>query len=111
MSERAVKARLKRLLDSYGDDVWYHMPYMTGMGRPGIPDFTVCCNGHFIAIETKAEPTSKLTKMQERESGNIKKAGGTFLVIHSGNLQEAADTLNELLGRGQNDGRFDASLD
>ena len=96
MSERAVKARVKRLLESYGNKVWFFMPYMTGMGRAGIPDFTICCNGHFIAVETKAEPTSKATPMQERELEAIRAANGTSLIIHSENIQDLAEILNGL---------------
>lgn len=96
MSERAVKVRVKKLLESYKENVWFFMPYMTGMGRAGIPDFIICCKGHFIAVETKAEPTSKPTPMQERELAAIRAANGTVLIIHSGNIQELAEILNDL---------------
>lgn len=99
MSERAVKVRVKRLLESYGKDVWFHMPYMTGMGRAGIPDFTICCKGHFIAVETKAEPSSKPTPMQARELAAINEAGGTSMIVHSENIQDLAAILNHLTER------------
>lgn len=98
MNEKIVKARIKKLLDSFKPDVWYFMPFMSGMGRAGIPDFIINCNGKFIAVEAKASPDRQPTVVQQRELSAILQAGGTSLVIHSDNIKDLSDTLRGILG-------------
>lgn len=50
--EGAVKDDVKKLLDSYGERLYYFMPVQQGYGRRGL-DFFVCFKGMFLAIETK----------------------------------------------------------
>lgn len=98
MGEKLVKAQIKRMLDAYKPHIWYFMPYMTGMGRAGIPDFIINCAGKFIAVEAKASPEKSPTSIQQRELSAILQAGGVSLVIHSENLKDLSDTLNDILG-------------
>lgn len=83
--ESRVKAQVKKILTAYG--AWYAMPVGGMLGRAGIPDFLVCLNGKFIAIETKAG-RGKLTALQRLNLQQIKETGGIVLVINENNLSE-----------------------
>lgn len=50
--------------------------------RNGIPDIIVCYRSYFIAIEVKSEK-GKLSRLQELESIDIKKAGGFYIIARN----------------------------
>ena len=77
--EAKTKAQIKRILDE--QKAYFFMPVSFGMGRHGIPDFVVCLNGRFLAIEAKAGK-GKTTALQEREMTRIRAAGGIALVVY-----------------------------
>lgn len=76
--EAAVKAKIKAILKEYG--AWYCMPMGTGFGKSGVPDFIICHNGRFLAVEAKAGK-GKTTALQDRELTRIMEAGGEALVV------------------------------
>lgn len=78
--EGKVKGAIRDYLREIG--AWFFMPSMNGFGRAGIPDFIVCHQGRFIALEAKA-PGGKPTQWQLRELGYITTAGGTAMVAWS----------------------------
>lgn len=84
--EGRTKKRIKDVLHELG--AWYAMPMGTGYGRSGVPDFLVCLDGMFIAIEAKAGKGTT-TALQERELKRIGEAGGLTFVVH----EEGLDTL------------------
>jgi len=84
--EAKVKAEIKKVLHELG--AWYAMPMGTGYGRSGVPDFLVCLDGVFIAIEAKAGKGTT-TALQDRELKRIGEAGGIALVVN----EEGLDTL------------------
>lgn len=90
--EGKVKAAVKKLLAQYS--LWYCMPVGGMMGRSGVPDFLVCCNGQFIAIETKTG-RGKPTALQKLELERIAAAGGISLVINESNLNDLEKVLND----------------
>lgn len=96
--EGKVKAAIKKLLKSYGSDVWYCMPMGTGYGRAGVPDFIICARGNFIAVEAKADASKAPTALQNLELRAIKKANGYPLVIHKDNLHVLEDLLEFWIG-------------
>jgi len=77
--EAKTKAHIKRILDAHS--VYYFMPAANGYGRAGIPDFIVCANGRFLAIEAKAG-RGQTTALQERELSRIRANGGRALVVY-----------------------------
>jgi hypothetical protein len=99
VSEKDVKDKIKKLLDSFAPDVWYFMPYMSGMGRAGIPDIIICCRGLFIAVEVKADPKKKTTVLQDRELAAIRAADGEASVVHSESIQELSAMLHAILAK------------
>jgi hypothetical protein len=83
-NEADVKDEVKKVLKTLG--AWWFMPVQTGYGVQGIPDFIVCLNGKFIAIETKFG-NNKLTTHQERQLKNIEAAKGGAFVINEKNVR------------------------
>jgi hypothetical protein len=87
--EGAVKNKVKRLLATYGKDLWYDMPVPGGYGKPTL-DFIGCYRGYFFAIETKAG-RGKLTPRQELTKKQMERACGKVFVVN-----ENMETLREV---------------
>ena len=81
--EGRVKEQVKKLLTAHG--AWWCMPFGGGYGRAGIPDFLVCVNGYFLAVECKAED-GRTTALQERELWNIQASKGAAYVVRPSTL-------------------------
>ena len=78
-----VKARVVNVLKMH--NVYYFFPATYGMGRSGVPDIICCVDGNFLAIECKAGK-GKTTPLQDVELENIRRAGGTALVVNEFNV-------------------------
>ncbi len=92
-NEADVKKHVKEILKSL--NIWYFMPQTGQFGNSGIPDFICCSNGHFIAIETKYG-SNKPTALQETRLDEIKKSGGTTLVVNEDNVELVEGFLSDL---------------
>ena len=92
--EAKVKRKIKDVLHELG--AWYAMPMGTGYGHSGIPDFLICMNGVFIAIEAKAGKGTT-TALQERELRRITDAGGIALVVYEEGLPTLARDLKSFV--------------
>jgi len=92
--EGAVKKRVKEILKDLG--AWYAMPMGTGYGHSGVPDFLVCLDGVFIAIETKAGKGTT-TALQDREIKRIHEAKGIAIVVREDNLETLARDLKMMI--------------
>jgi hypothetical protein len=77
--EKLVKDKIKKILKAHG--AWYAMPMGTGYGNSGVPDFLVCLDGGFLAIEAKAGKGIP-TALQEKNLRDIEKAGGRTLIVN-----------------------------
>lgn len=82
--EGKIKKRVKEILDEVG--AWYCMPVGSGYGKSAIPDFIICYQGYFLAIETKAG-NKQATAIQAREIERIKAAKGVAWVINETNIE------------------------
>lgn len=82
--EAKVKEKIKNILKEHG--AYYAMPMGTGYGSSGVPDFLVCLNGEFLAIEAKAG-RGVPTALQEKNMRDIEKAGGRTLVVNEQSLE------------------------
>lgn len=94
--ESKVKQKVKAILTKY--NAWYCMPVGGLLGRAGVPDFLVCCNGQFIGIETKAG-NGKLTALQRLTLQQIAEVGGLAIVINEKNLHELENMLYDASGK------------
>lgn len=83
-NEADVKDEVKKVLKSLG--AWWFMPVQTGYGVQGIPDFIVCLNGEFVAIETKFG-YNKPTAHQAMQLKKIQEAKGRAFVINEENVK------------------------
>ena len=70
------------------------MPIGTGYGNSGVPDFLICLNGLFIAIEAKAGK-GKTTELQKKHLRQIETAGGLALVVNEENLDRLKNKLEQ----------------
>ena len=84
--ESWVKDRVKEILDAYPELHW-DMPPASEFGTAGRHDFTVCQNGCFWTIETKAGK-NKPTELQINYAVDIGKAGAISLLVNEFNLDE-----------------------
>lgn len=90
--EKRVKENVVKVLKAEG--VYYFFPATHGFGRSGVPDVICCVNGHFLAIECKANG-NKPTALQIKEIEAIRMAGGTAVVVDDNNV----DMLRPLIQR------------
>ena len=79
-TEATEKAKVKKLFEKYGKDIWYYMPVPMGYGRKGIPDFIGCYRGNFFSVETKAH-NRNCTPWQVRENDAIHDAEGKVYIF------------------------------
>lgn len=81
--EGKVKNLIRRHLKEYG--AYYTMPVMTGMATNGTPDFSVCHNGRYLAIEAKAGDNEP-TELQWVRLGEVARSGGDTMVINEATM-------------------------
>lgn len=79
--EGKVKTAIKKVLNSFGNDLYYFMPVQMGMGSRTL-DFLVCYRGKFFGIEAKA-PGGQPTKLQQLCMHKINQSGGECITISS----------------------------
>ena len=91
--EKAVKAKVKAVLDSEG--VYYFMPPANGFGRSGVPDIVACVNGLFFGIECKANG-NKPTALQIREIEAIRRSNGVAVVVDETNWDMVRELVRKL---------------
>lgn len=84
-NEKAVKAQVKKILDTCTHPVWWFMPPANGFGRSGIPDFVGCVKGHLFAIETKSG-SNQLSAHQMREIDKLAGAQARVWVVRESSL-------------------------
>jgi hypothetical protein len=77
--EGITKDAMKKLLDSYGDELYYFFPVQSGYGER-LVDTYICFRGLFIAVEAK-RPGAKARKFQARIMDRIRDANGETLCI------------------------------
>jgi hypothetical protein len=83
--EAKVKKQVRKILDEL--ECYYFFPATGGYGASGVPDIVVCYLGHFVGIECKAGD-NKPTLLQEKNLENIKKSGGSSIVVNEKNLPD-----------------------
>ena len=90
--ESKVKEKIKKILKEHG--AYYAMPMGTGYGNSGVPDFLVCLQGQFVAVEAKAGKGTP-TALQEKNLRDIKVSGGYAWVVNEENLDEFKEWVKE----------------
>lgn len=94
--EGKVKEQVKFIFDTYR--VYWFMPVTGGYNRSGVPDFIACCNGKFIAVETKSKYTRHgVTALQAQNIQQIIECNGVALVIDEDNIDELEQLIKNIL--------------
>ena len=71
-SEKIFESKIKKYLKE--NDIWYIKVWGNSFTTAGCPDILACCNGHFLAIEVKAE-NGKPSALQLHHIEKIKQSG------------------------------------
>lgn len=88
--EGRIKQKVKRRLrEEFGTSHWPFWPVQTGFGSVAL-DLLMCICGLFVAIETKADRSKKLTPLQQTTAASIRSAGGLVFVVYDDDTLEAA---------------------
>ena len=98
--EVKVKARVKKFLTER--EIYFTMPFTAGYGASGVPDFLVCYQGRFIALECKANG-NKPTALQEDNMNRIRRSKGIAVVVDETNVDFTLNCLFNAVG--DDDGR------
>jgi hypothetical protein len=101
--EGRVKARVKKVIESFGARIYCVMPVTGGYGNSGYPDFVLCVSGRFVAIETKANG-KKPTALQEAHLKTIEDACGIAIVINEDNVNALGNYLQAAVDMGAGNG-------
>ena len=84
-SEKNFEQKIKRFLDEEG--AWYVKYFANRNTRSGIPDILACVNGHFVAIEVKAQ-NGHPTALQIHHCTEIRLAGGFAFILYPSGFEE-----------------------
>lgn len=93
-AEKQFENKIKKYLTE--QDIWHVKYFANGFTKAGIPDILACCNGHFLAIEVKAE-NGEPTILQLRHIEKIKESGGHAVIVKPSQFDELKRLIQELL--------------
>ena len=92
--EKKVKKQITNILNEMG--VYHFSPYMSGMGRAGIPDIIACCHSSFVAIEAKAGK-GVATALQLKALDHIQRSGGHPMIIREDNYAYLENVIKDCM--------------
>lgn len=91
--EKQFEQKIKNFLKSQN---CYCVKYFgCGFSQAGVPDILACVNGHFLAIEVKAE-RGRVSELQRVNIERINKCGGVALVVKPSNFEELKQIIFKL---------------
>lgn len=93
--ETAFKKQIIKFLDTLNS--CYHIPYFPSIYTPkGVPDILCCINGHFVAIEVKAD-NGKPSELQKYHVNEINNAGGIAVILYPKDFEEFKEICRRLI--------------
>lgn len=93
MREKTFENQIKQELKKMG--AYYVKYFGCGFSQAGVPDILACVNGHFLAIEVKAE-RGRISELQRVNIERINKCGGVALVVKPSNFEELKQIIFKL---------------
>ena len=93
-NEKAFENKIKAFLKSKG--AYFIKTHGDRFSRVGVPDIIACVNGHFVAVEVKAE-NSKPSELQLYHLDEIRKAGGHSFLLYPKDFENFKNFLENLL--------------
>ena len=91
--EKRFEQKIKNFLKS--QNCYYVKYFGCGFSRAGVPDILACVNGHFLAIEVKAE-RGRVSELQRINIEHINNCGGVALVVKPSNFEELKQIIFKL---------------
>lgn len=79
-AEKIFENQIKKFLTSL-PNTWYFKYWAGPYSKSGIPDIIACVNGHFVAIEVKAE-NGQASELQKRNIKLIESAKGNAYIVY-----------------------------
>ena len=92
-AEKTFENQIKKYLTGLG--IWHVKYFANGFTKSGIPDILACCNGHFLALEVKAE-NGKPSPLQLHHIEKIKESGGYAVIVKPSQFDELKELIQEL---------------
>ena len=93
-NEKAFENKIKAFLKSKG--AYFIKTHGDRFSRVGVPDINACVNGHFVAVEGKAE-NGKPSERQLYDLDEIRKAGGHSFLLYPKDFENFKNFLENLL--------------
>lgn len=87
--ENKIKNELKRR------GIWYVKYFANRNTRAGVPDLLCCANGHFIALEVKADK-GRISALQLYQIKEIENAGGIAMTVYPKDYEKLLSLLDSL---------------
>ena len=78
-AEKNYENRIKNFLEA--ENCWFVKFFANAYTKSGIPDILCCCNGHFVAVEVKAQ-NGKPSELQKWNINKITEANGIGVVLY-----------------------------
>lgn len=95
VAEKAFENEIKKFLSSLPNT--YYFKYWAGpYSKSGIPDIIACVNGHFVAIEVKADKGHP-SELQKHNIRLIQSAKGYACIVYPKDFEKLKNELNQLL--------------
>lgn len=92
--EKLFETKIKNYLKSKG--VYYFKFFANAFTPAGIPDLIACVNGHFVAIEVKAE-NGRPSELQKYNIERIKANGGIAMIVYPKDFDRLKSLIDELM--------------
>ena len=93
-SEKTFENKIKLYLKSIG--AYFIKTHGDRFSKIGTPDILACVNGHFVAVEVKAEK-GKPSELQLYHIEQIKKSGGYGIILYPKDFDKFKKDMDELL--------------
>lgn len=94
VQEKRFENKIKKYLSE--NNIWHVKYFANGFTKSGIPDILACCNGHFLAIEVKAE-NGRPSELQLHHIEKIKQSGGHAVIVKPSQFEELKELIQELI--------------
>ena len=92
--EKVFENKIKAYLKSIG--AYFIKTHGDRFSRVGTPDIISCVNGHFVAVEVKAE-NGKPSDLQIYHLDEIRKSGGHSFLLYSKDFEDFKKICENLL--------------
>ena len=93
-NEKSFENKIKAFLKSKG--AYFIKTHGDRFSRIGVPDIIACVNGHFVAVEVKAE-NAKPSELQLYHLDEIRTAGGYSFLLYPKDFENFKNFLENLL--------------